>query len=111
MQRANQIKSNQIKFIYTPHFSRRFKGVYSVKKHVKRADNINYNNYNVYAEQKAIRSALQTISNDCNNYNPPCVNNIVIFTDSQSAIQAIAQMHAASQTTDRPIHIHTNDNQ
>ena len=23
--------SNQIKFIYTPHFSRRFRGVYSVK--------------------------------------------------------------------------------
>ena len=48
------------------------------------------NNYD--AELKAIRSALQTISNDCDNPNPPCMNNIVIFTDSQSEIQAIAQM-------------------
>ena len=47
------------------------------------------NNYD--AEPKAIRYVLQTISNGCENPNP-CVNNIVIFTDSQSAIQAIAQM-------------------
>ena len=29
-----QIKSNEIKFIYTPHISKRFRGVYSVKKEI-----------------------------------------------------------------------------
>ena len=53
------------------------------------------NNYD--AELKAIRSTLQTISEDCDNPNPPCVNNIVILTDSQSAIQAIAQMQHYKQ--------------
>ena len=53
------------------------------------------NNYD--AELKAIRSALQTIYEDCDNPNPPCVNNTVIFTDSQSAIQAIAQMQHHKQ--------------
>ena len=52
---------------------------------------------NYDAELKTIRSALQTISEDCDNPNPPCVNNIVIFTDSQSAIQAIAQMQHHKQ--------------
>ena len=46
------------------------------------------NNYD--AELKAIRSALQTISNERDGHIPPIVNDIVIFTDSQSAIQAIA---------------------
>ena len=41
--------------------------------------------------------APQTISNDCDNPNPPCVNNMVIFTDSQSAIHAIAQMQHHKQ--------------
>ena len=49
------------------------------------------NNYD--AELKAIRSVLQSISNDCDNPNPPCVNNIVIFTDALSAIKTIARMH------------------
>ena len=49
------------------------------------------NNYD--AELKAIRSASQTIANECDNLNHPCVNNIVIFTDSQSEIKTIAQMH------------------
>ena len=54
------------------------------------------NNYD--AELKAISSALQTISNERDGHNPPIVNDIVIFTDSQSAIQAIAV--PAQQTTD-----------
>ena len=52
---------------------------------------------NYDAELKTIRSALQTISEDCDNSNPPCVNNIVIFTDSQSAIQTIAHMQHHKQ--------------
>ena len=56
-----------------------------------------YNVVRSHAELKAIRSALQTISEDCDNPNPPCVNNIVIFTDSESAIQAIAQMQHHKQ--------------
>ena len=52
---------------------------------------------NCHAELKAIRSALQNISKDCDNPNPLCVTNIVIFTDSQSAIQAIAQMQHHKQ--------------
>ena len=60
------------------------------------ADNTVANND---TELKAIRSALHTISNDYDNINPPRVNNIniVIFTDSQSAIQAIAQMQQHKQ--------------
>ena len=61
---------------------------------MKRADNI-VNNYD--AELKAIRSALLTISKDYDNPNPMCVNNIVIFTDSQSGIQAIAHMQHHKQ--------------
>ena len=60
------------------------------KTSVKLADNND-------AELKALRSALQTISEDCDNSNHPCVNNIVIFTHSQSAIQAIAQMQHHKQ--------------
>ena len=55
------------------------------------------NNYD--AELKAIRSALQTISNECDGHIPPIVNDIVIFTDSQSAIQAVVQ----SQHNKQPI--------
>ena len=67
----------------------------ATRKDISEACGQHCNNYD--AELKAIRSALQTISEDCNNPNPPCVNNIVIFTDSQSAIQAIAQMQHHKQ--------------
>ena len=54
--------------------------------------------FGVVVRVKAIRSALQTIYEDCDNPNPTCVNNIiVIFTDSQSAIKAIAQMQHHTQ--------------
>ena len=52
------------------------------------------NNYD--AELKAIRSALQTIDDDCDNPNPLCVNNIVIFTDSVSN-PSLAQMQHHKQ--------------
>ena len=67
----------------------------ATRKDISEACGQHCNNYD--AELKAIRSALQTISEDCDNPNPPCVNNIVIFTDSQSAIQAIAQMQHHKQ--------------
>ena len=67
----------------------------ATRKDISEACRQHCNNYD--AELKAIRSALQTISEDCDNPNPPCVNNIVIFTDSQSAIQAIAQMQHHKQ--------------
>ena len=67
----------------------------ATRKDISEACGQHCNNYD--AELKAIRSALQIISEDCDNPNPPCVNNIVIFTDSQSAIQAIAQMQHHKQ--------------
>ena len=67
----------------------------ATRKDISEACGQHCNNYD--AELKAIRSALQTISDDCDNPNPPCVNNIVIFTDSQSSIQAIAQMQHHKQ--------------
>ena len=69
----------------------------ATRKDISEACGQHCNNYD--AELKAIRSALQTISEDCDNTNPPCVNNIAIFTDSQSAIQAIAQMQHHKQHT------------
>ena len=67
----------------------------AMRKDISEACGQHCNNYDT--ELKAIRSALQTISNDCDNPNPPCVNSIVIFTDSQSAILAIAQMQHHKQ--------------
>ena len=67
----------------------------ATRKDISEACGQHCNNYD--AELKAIRSALQTISEDCDNPNPPCVNNIVIFTDSQSAIQAFAQIQHHKQ--------------
>ena len=67
----------------------------ATRKDISEAFGQHCNNYD--AELKAIRSALQTISEDCDNPNPPNVNNIVIFADSQSAIQAIAQMQHHKQ--------------
>ena len=48
----------------------------ATRKDISAALGQNFNNYD--AELKAIRSALQTISNDCDNPHPPCVNNIVV---------------------------------
>ena len=67
----------------------------ATRKDISEARGQHCNNYD--AELKVIRSALQTISEDCDNPNPPYVNNIVIFTDSQSSIQAIAQMQHHKQ--------------
>ena len=53
------------------------------------------NNYDT--ELEAIRSALQTISNERDGHNPPVFNNIVIFTNSQSTMQAIAQCQHYTQ--------------
>ena len=63
---------------------------YATRKDISEACGKYCNNYD--AELKVIRSAVRNIYEYCDNANPPCMNNIVIFTDSQSAIQAIAQM-------------------
>ena len=83
----------------------------ATRKNISEVCGQHYSNYD--PELNAIRSALQTIYEDCDNHNPPCVNNIVILTDSQSAIQAIAQMQHHKQpivtdilTTANKLHNH-----
>ena len=52
----------------------------ATRKDIREACGQHCNNYD--AELKETRSALQAISKGCDNPNPPCVNNIVIFTGS-----------------------------
>ena len=67
----------------------------ATRKYINEACGQHCANYD--AELYVKRSAIQTISNDCDNPNPPCVNNIVIFTYAQSEIQAIAQIQHHKQ--------------
>ena len=64
---------------------------YATCKDISEACGQHCNNYD--AELKAIRSALQTISKDCDNPNPPCLNYIVISADSQSLSQQSKPSH------------------
>ena len=75
----------------------------ATRKDISEACGQHCNNYD--AELKAIRSALQTISEDCDNPNPPCVNNIVIFTVGNPSHRT----DAAPQTTHS--HGHTYNSQ
>ena len=71
----------------------------ATRKDISEACGQHCNNYD--AELKAIRSALQTISKDCDNPNPPCVNIIVIkIIHILTVNNPSHRTDAAPQTTD-----------